>query len=109
MPASGQLRHLGSSPREFYISGNLVIDGTANDEIDLKIVVFNSSTSTFTDSKIQRRVINNLVGGRDVAYFSLADNIVLNKNDYVKLQVANVLATGDVTAEVDSFIAVSKR
>lgn len=109
VPASGQLRHLGSSPREFHISGNLVIDGVANDEIDLKIVIFDSSTSTFIDSKVQRRVINNLVGGRDVAYFSLADNIVLNQNDYVKLQVANVLATGNVTAEIDSFIAVSKR
>lgn len=109
VPAGGQLRHLGSSPREFHISGNLVIDGVANDEIDLKIVIFDSSTSTFIDSKAQRRVVNNLVGGRDVAYFSLADNIVLNQNDYVKLQVANVLATGNVTAEIDSFIAVSKR
>ena len=87
VPASGQLRHLGSSPREFSLTGQLVVDGTANDEIDLKIVVFRSSTSTFEDSKTQRRVVNNLVGGRDVAYFNLASNIILDQNDYVKIQV----------------------
>jgi hypothetical protein len=109
VPASGQLRHLGSSPREFSLSGQFVIDGTANDEIDLKIVVFRSSTSTFEDSKTQRRVVSNLVGGRDVAYFSLASNIILDQNDYVKIQVANVGATNNVTSELDSYFNVRAR
>lgn len=109
VPASGQLRHLGNSPREFSLSGQFVIDSTANNEIDLKIVVFRSSTSIFEDSKTQRRVVNNLVGGRDVAYFNLASNIILDQNDYVKIQVANVGATNNVTSELDSYFNVRAR
>ena len=36
-PANGQLRHLGSSPREFSVSGQLVLDSGSNNEVDLKI------------------------------------------------------------------------
>lgn len=108
-PSNGQLRYLGSSPREFSLSGQLVVDGTANDEVDIKIVVFRSASSTFEDVKTQRRVVNSLLGGRDVAYFVIVGNITLDENDYVKLQVANVNATADVTAELDSFFTVSAR
>ena len=108
-PANGQLRHLGNSPIEYSVSGQLVLGSTANDEVDIKIVIFRSATTTFEDGKTIRRVINNLQGGRDVAYFSLSDNITLNENDYVKLQVANVGATNNITAEADSFFIVRAR
>lgn len=108
-PANGQLRHLGTSPREYRVGGQLVLDTTANDEVDLKIVIFRDATASFEDGRTIRRVVNNLVGGRDVAYFVLEDNIILNQNDYVKLQVANVAATNDITAEIDSFLTVSAR
>ena len=77
-PANGQLRHLGQSPIEYKVSGQLVLDSNSNDEVDLKIVIWRSATSTFEDGKTIRRVINNLQGGRDVAYFVLSDNIILN-------------------------------
>ena len=108
-PANGQLRHLGSSPREFSLGGQLVIDSTANDDVSLKVVIFRSATTSFEDAKTQTRVINNLVGGRDVAYFTLSDNITLDTNDYVKLQVANIGATNNITAELDSFFMVGAR
>lgn len=108
-PSSGQLRHLGVTPREYLAQGELVIDSNANDEVDLKIVIYRDSTSSFEDSKTVRRVINNLQGGRDVAYFNLYDNIILNQYDYVKLQVANVGATNNITAEEDSSFIVSAR
>lgn len=108
-PSNGQLRHLGSSPREFTVTGQLIIDSSANNEIDLKVVIFRNKTASFEDGKTQRRVINNLQGGRDVAYFSLSDNITLDEGDYVKIQVANVAATNNATAELDSFIMVSAR
>ena len=108
-PANGQLRHLGSSPREFSLGGQLVIDSTANNDISLKVVIFRSATTSFEDAKTQTRVINNLVGGRDVAYFTLSDNITLDTNDYVKLQVANIGATNNITAELDSFFMVGGR
>lgn len=108
-PANGQLRHLGTSPREYKVSGQIVIDGGSNDVSALKVVIFRSATTSFEDGKTITRVINNLQGGRDVAYFVLNDNIILNQNDYVKIQVANITDTTDVTAELDSFFIVEAR
>ena len=108
-PANGQLRHLGSSPREFSVSGQLVLDSGSNNEVDLKIVIFRSATTSFEDAKTQRRVINNLQGGRDVGYFVITDNITLGSNDYVKLQVANVNNTSNITVELDSFFTIGAR
>ena len=108
-PSGGQLRHLGNTPREFSMAGQVVLDSSSNNVIELKIVIFRDSTSSFEDAKSQRRVINNLQGGRDVGYFVITDNIMLDKNDYVKLQVANTSGTTDITAELDSFFTVSAR
>tara|TARA_R110000850_G_C9996087_1_gene467975 strand:+ start:23431 stop:24711 length:1281 start_codon:yes stop_codon:yes gene_type:complete len=108
-PSSGQLRHLGTSPREYKILGELVLDSTANNEIDLKAVVFRSASTTFEDGKIVRRVINNLAGGRDVAFYTYIANIILDENDYVKFQVANASSTANVTAELNSFFIVEER
>ena len=108
-PSNGQLRHLGDSPREYQIGGQFVIEGTANDVVAIKAVVFRSATTSFEDAKIQRRVVNALQGGRNIAYYVYFDNITLNINDYVKIQVANMSDTTDVTAELDSFFTVEAR
>lgn len=108
-PSSGQLRHLGDSPQEYRISGQVVLESAANDDIDLKVVIFRDATTSFEDGRTIRRVIDRLQGARNVGYFVVIDNITLAKNDYVKLQVANVSATNDVTAELDSFVIVESR
>jgi hypothetical protein len=108
-PLNGQLRHLGSSPVDFKVGGQLVLESSSNDEVDVKIVIFRDATTSFEDGKTLRRVINNLQGGRDVAYFVLDDNVTLNQNDYIKIQVANVGATNNITAEIDSYINVGAR
>lgn len=108
-PANGQLRHLGTSPREYHVTGQLVVDGGANDVVALKIVIFRNATTSFEDAKTITRVINNLQGARNVAYIALSDDIVLNQNDYVKVQVANISDTTNVTAELDSFFTVEAR
>jgi hypothetical protein len=108
-PANGQLRHLGDSPVEYSVNGQVVIAGGSNDLVDLKVVVFRAGTSTFEDGKTVRRVINNLAGSRNVGYFTVSDKITLNKNDYVKLQVANASGVTNVTSELDSFMRVSAR
>lgn len=108
-PANGQLRHLGESPINYKIGGQLVLDSGSNDEVDLKTVIFRDATTSFEDGRTIRRVINNLQGGRDVAYFVMSENVTLNKNDYVKLQVANVATTNNITAEIDSFFSVEER
>ena len=109
VPLNGQLRHLGDSPREFKVVFEGILDSTSGDELDLKVVVWDDSASVFVDYKITRRVVNNLQGGRDVAFYTVTTNIILDKNDYVKLQVANVAATNNITAELDSDFIVEER
>jgi len=108
-PAGGQLRHLGSTPREFAMQGQIVLDSGSNNVVQLKVVIWRDATSSFEDGKTLTRVINNLQGGRDVGYYGLSDNITLDTNDYVKLQVANTAATNNITAELDSFYMVGAR
>ena len=108
-PANGQLRHLASSPQEFKVAVFGIIDGGANDEVSLKITVWDNSESIFVDYKAVVRVINNLQGGRDVAYFNFTDNVILDTNDYVKIMVANITDTSNVTAELDTEFTIEKR
>jgi hypothetical protein len=108
-PANGQLRHLGDSPREYRVSGQHVLACTDGDIVNLKIVVWRQATTSFEDYKTTSRVIDRLQGARNVAYFVLTDNIILNKNDYVKLQVSNSTSTDNITAELDGFEIVEAR
>ena len=108
-PSSGQLRHIGDSPIEFVIQIQGTLETTANDEVELKIVVWDDSASTFVDYKTVTRTINNVVGSRDIAYYAVTSPLVLDTNDYVKLQVANVGATNDITAEITTEFLVQER
>ncbi len=108
-PANGQLRHLGSSPIEYSVTGQTVIEGTSGDSITLKLVIWRDASSGFEDGPEITRVVNSLQGARDVAYFVGNDSITLNQNDYIKIQVANASSTDNVTAELDSYLVVSAR
>ena len=57
----------------------------------------------------QTRVINNLQGGRDVAYFTGLANIILNQNDFVYWQVTNLTDSSNCTLELDSSYSVEER
>ena len=108
-PDNGRLRHLGDTPVEYKVTFYGIIDSGANDEIELKIVVWDNSASVFVDYKSTIRVVNNLQGGRDVAFFNFVDTVILNTNDYVKIQVANTTSTSNVTAELDSEFIIEQR
>jgi len=108
-PANGQLRHLGDSPIEYKVNVFGIIDGGSNDDVELKIVVWDDSASVFVDYKSVVRVINNLQGGRDVAYFNFTDKVLLNTDDYVKLMIANISGTSNVTAELDTEFTIEVR
>jgi len=108
-PASGQLRHLGNSPREFRIVGDLVIAGTGNDVVVIKVVKWDNSASVFVDIAQQARQINTLVGGRDVTFFNISVGFTLDQNDYIKLQITNATAARNAAAEIDSFCTILER
>ena len=108
-PAEGQLRHLGSNPREFTVIADFIIDGGQNDVIDLKLVKYDSSAASNVDIFTQRRQINALVGSRDVAFFNIVKNINLDQDDYIFWEVANETDTTNVTAEIGSYFIVNPR
>ena len=108
-PSSGQLRHLGNSPREYNIFASFTIDGTASNEIVLRVSKYDSSTSTTSTVLDQTREINSLVGARDVVFFTININTELDQNDYIFLQIANNSGTANVTSELDSYFRIEKR
>lgn len=107
-PSEGQLRHLGNTPREYRVVASFILDASNGDEITMRVTRWDDSESLFVTVLDQTRVVNNLQGGRDVAFFNININTVLDQNDYIKLQVANS-NSNDVTAELDSYYTVGAR
>ena len=108
-PSNGQLRHLGSDPREYAIFSNILLEGTANDEVKLYITKWDDSLSSFVEVGGQQRTINNIAGNRDIGFFNLQVNVILDQNDYIKMQIANLTSSADVTAETDGYFIVGGR
>jgi hypothetical protein len=108
-PVSGRLRHIGSQPIEFALVGNLTVDGPANDVTRIRVRKFDSGLASTSTAFEQTRVVNNLAGGNDVAFFSMSANVMLKQNDYVFLDIANDTSTGNLTALISSSFAVNAR
>jgi len=105
-PSNGQLRNLGATPREFTANFDFILDGTQNSEYKIELVK-NDGADTVVYQ--QTRVINNLQGGRDVAYYTGLANVILNENDYVFWQVTNITGNSNCTLELDSSWSVEER
>ena len=108
-PANGQLRHLGTTPREYKFTSDLTLVGTANDELEIKVTKWDDSASAFVNGFTQRRQVNSLVGSRNVAFFTVSTALELDQNDYVILQVADNTGANEVTVELDSFFVIEER
>jgi len=109
--ADGKLTHLGVNPREFEITASLVLESTQNNDLSVRFVKWDNSLSTFTnlDYTEQTRQVNNLQGGRDVANFTIINGVVMDKDDYIYLEVKNNSGNNNVTAESSSFFKVKER
>ena len=108
-PVAGRLRFLGNSPRAYRIEGSLVVEGTAGNDIAMRIREFDFSTSTTSTIGTQPREVNNLTGARDVAFFNFIFTTTLDVNDYIFMELQNNTSTAALTVELDSFILVSAR
>ena len=105
-PANGQLRHLGVNPREYTVNFDFILDGGPDDEYRIELVLNDGSDTVIYQ---QTRVINNLQGGRDVAYFTGMANAILNQNEYLFWQVTNMTDNTNCTLELDSSFSVEER
>lgn len=108
-PTGGQLRHLGVNPIEFNLVADLVLESSPNNVLEVRFVRWDDANSQFITFGNQLRQVNSLVGGRDVAFFTMLSSVTLNQNDYIFLEVANNNGNNDVTAELDSFLRVQER
>lgn len=108
-PSSGQLRHLGTSPREYKCTINFVIESTPNNDIGIRLRKYDDSAASFIDFTERRRDVNSLVGGRDVAFFNFSFNVSLDQNDYVFFQVRNNSGNNNLTLELDSDFVLEER
>jgi hypothetical protein len=108
-PSGGQMLHDGSDPRDYNVFSFLVIDGDQGVEVAVKAVKWNSSLAAFEDVGTQTRQINSLVGGRDVAFFDALFPVTMDKDDYLKLQIANNTSDSSLTAEIGSGMYLDER
>jgi hypothetical protein len=108
-PSNGELRHLGNTPRDYKVIADFTLESGSNDDLSLRVLKWDDSASSFVTVLDQSRQVNNLSGGRDVAFFSININTTLDKNDYIKLQVTNQSDDSDVLAETDSYYIVEQR
>ena len=101
-PSSGQLRHLGNSPREYKCIINFVIESQANNDLGIRLRKYDDSAASFIDFTERRRQVNSLVGGRDICRAPASFNVSLDQNDYVFFQVRNNSGNQNVTLELNS-------
>ena len=108
-PSNGRLRHTGINPREFVVNWDLLIEGKNNDNYELFLLRQDGGVGVPDILYTQVRTVNNFQGGRDVGIWTGQTSIILNQNDVVFWQVANLLDTDNCTLEIDSSWSVIER
>ena len=108
-PIAGALRNIGINPIEFRVETDFVVEGNRERDLAVRARVWDSSEGVFIDYRPQEKPINNLSGGRDVAYFSKIVNVILGTNDYVIFQIANLTDASNVTLESSSYYVIEER
>lgn len=108
MPANGEFRLL-TGTGDYLVNGSLVLSGTANDNIAVRVTRSTDGGATYPEEINHiERVINNLAGARDVAFIPISLVTPMDKNDRLRLEVENYTAARNVTMELDSFITISE-
>ena len=86
-------------PLRYRVQGNLEVQGTKNDVLDLTVTVYDSITPGYFEVQSFRRSINDLSGKRsDAAFFNFeCYTPALLASDRIELWVTNVGSNDDVT------------
>ena len=108
-PTNGRLQHLGTTPTQFRLFIDLIVESQANNEIKLELWRYTDSTAQDTLEYSLSRTVNALQGGRDVAIFGLTTFFTLAKNDVFYIKMANMTSTQNITIEVDSTLILEAR
>lgn len=95
--------------KDFIITGQIVVDGGANDSVDVIIRKWNNVLSQYEDIRTFTRNISNVLGGLDIAYFDPYAPVTLNLNDRVEVWLRNTSSGTDATVLDGSFLAINVR
>lgn len=107
-PVNGQLNHLGQEPLEFNVTGFFKIEGTAGHIITIRYTVWDDSESMFVPTDgITLEIISNQ-GPSNNFTVTYDEDIILDKNDFVKVEVSNA-NSANITAKLDSNFKVIER
>jgi hypothetical protein len=108
MPANGEYRLLTGNG-SYFITGDFSVDGPSNAEVDIRVTKSTDGGVTWpTEINHMKRIVNNLSGGRDVAFFAISFVAELNKNDRVRIELENKSNTGNLTVEEDSYFIITE-
>lgn len=105
--SNGRLKFLSDSTREYRLTYDYVIESNSNNDLTLLVKVDKAGGGTEIVAQ-QTRTVNNLTGGRDVAFFNSSAPVNLKTGDEVYVEIVN-LNGNDVTAEIDSFYWLEER
>lgn len=103
------LTYISEEVREFKVRVEATIDGGANDELEVFIRQWDDSASTYINIDSRPRVVANVLGGLDVAYFNFEDTLTLDKNDRVEAWIRNNTDGTDIIALLDTTLTVEER
>lgn len=108
MPSNGQFRLLSGSGT-YRFSGNLSIESSANNVLDLRVTKSTDGGATFpTEINHVQRTVNSFQGQRDVAIFTIEFISDLVKDERFRIEVENKTSTANVTAELDDSFIISR-
>jgi hypothetical protein len=109
VPLNGQLRHIGNTPRDFKINCYVVLDGTQNEIIIIRVRKYDDSTGLTSTVISQQATVNNFQGGNDRCTLTILGRTTLDLNDYLFSEVANTSSAADVTALIGTYATVEER
>lgn len=87
--ASNELTCQTSLAKDYRFDATIRIDGGPNDIINCQIRKWDESTSSYVVVKEKAKNINNVIGGLDVADFTIIGTVELELNDRIEIWIEN--------------------
>lgn len=107
-PTAGQLKHDGTSPREYRLFASLKIAGGINNEIGVQVVKFNGVSDEIIQVETAQVIFT--LFSLDIAILVIDANIDLDEGQTARLQVANFSnGVADLTLLENSYFLIRER
>lgn len=107
---SNSLVHDSTIPHPYNIVCALLVEGTANDQVQVEVRRWDNSASAYVVERTFQRGVSNLVGADDVAFFNFDATVgPVDLNDRIELWVTNTTGGGSLTLLAGSTATIRER